>query len=90
MVDNQKNNIWEQVLKEASTIKEIVEPHVFILGDKNSGKRQIIRAMNKEMYLNYETEERTLPPLDEGVSRFSQMEYKYLNVKKTDDTENGK
>lgn len=88
--DKHKTNIWEQVLKEASTSKEVEETHLFIFGDKNSGKRTLIKAINKEMYLNYETEERTLPQLDEAASRYSMMEYKYLNVKKTNDADNGK
>jgi hypothetical protein len=88
-IDN-KNSIWQQVLKEANTHKETDEPHLFIFGDKNSGKRSLIKSINKELYLNYENEERTLPHLDENSSRFSLIEYKYLNVKRTNDSENGK
>ena len=85
-----KNNIWQQILKEASTQKETDETHLFIFGDKNSGKRSLIKAINKELYLNYENEERTLPHLDESSSRYSFVEYKFINVKRTNDTENGK
>ena len=88
-IDN-KNSIWQQVLKEANTHKETDEPHLFIFGDENSGKRSLIKSINKELYLNYENEERTLPHLDENSSRFSLIEYKYLNVKRSNDSENGK
>lgn len=87
--DNQAN-IWQQILKEASTHKEIEESHVFIFGDKNSGKRSLIKTISKELYLNYENEEKNLPSIDENVSRFSFLDFKYLNVKKPNDTENGK
>jgi len=84
-----KQNIWQQIIKEASTQKEIDESHVFIFGDKNTGKRSLIKAINKEMYLNYENEERNLPTIDEANSKYSFVEFKYLNVKKTNDSENG-
>lgn len=87
-MENQKTSIWEQVLNEASTNKESEETHVFIFGDKNAGKRSLVKAINKELYLNYENEERTLPHVDEQSSRYSLMEYKYLNVKKANDIEN--
>jgi len=90
MTENDKNNIWQQVLDEASTQKEIEETNIFIFGDKNSGKRGLIKAINKELYLNYESEEKTLPQMDEQSSRFSFLEYKYLNVKKSNDIDNGK
>lgn len=85
-----KNSIWQQVLKEANTQKQQEETHIFIFGDKNSGKRSLIKAINKDLYLNYENEERTLPQIDEYSSRFSFVEYKYLNAKKINDTDNGK
>jgi hypothetical protein len=86
--DKKENSIWEQILKETSTQKDSDDTHIFIFGDKNSGKKHLIKSINKELYLNYETEERTLPQVDEYSSRFSFLEYKYLNVKKTNDTEN--
>lgn len=83
-------NIWQQILKEANTHKEIEESHVFIFGDKNSGKRSLIKTISKELFLNYENEEKNLPSVDDNVSRFSFLDFKYLNVKKPNDTENGK
>lgn len=85
-----KNSIWQQILKEANNQKQQEETHIFIFGDKNSGKRSLIKSVNKDLYLNYDNEERTLPQIDEYSSRFSFVEYKYLNVKKINDTENGK
>jgi predicted AAA+ superfamily ATPase len=87
--DDTKQNIWQQIIKEASTQKEMEESHVFIFGDKNTGKRSLIKAINKELYLNYENEERNLPTIDETNSKYSLVEFKYLNVKKTNDSENG-
>ena len=88
--NDKKNSIWEKVLKEASSFKETEETNLFVFGDKNSGKRALIKQINKELYLNYENEERTLPQIEEICSKYSQIEYKYLNVKKSNDTENGK
>lgn len=90
MTEQDKTNIWQQVLDEANTQKEVEETHLFIFGDKNSGKRGLIKAINKELYLNYESEEKTLPQMDEQSSRYSFLEYKYLNVKKSNDIDNGK
>ena len=81
-------NIWQQILQEANTHKEIEESHLFIFGDKNTGKRSLIKSINKELFLNYDNEERSLPYIEEGVSRFSFIDFKYLNVKKTNDTDN--
>ncbi len=84
------DNIWQQILQEANTHKEIEESHIFILGEKNSGKRTLIKSINKELFLNYENEEKNLPVIEEGVSKNSLIDYKYLNVKKTNDSDNGK
>lgn len=88
--NDSKQNIWQQIIKEASTQKDFDESHVFIFGDKNSGKRSLIKAINKELFLNYDHEERNLPNIDDSNSRYSFVEFKYLNVKKTNDSENGK
>lgn len=84
-----KNSIWQQIIKEANTQKDVDETHIFMFGDKNVGKRSIIKSINKELFLNYENEERSLPQIDENCSKYSFVEYKYLNVKKCDDTDNG-
>lgn len=88
--DNEKENIWQQIINEARIDKDIEESHIFVFGEKNSGKRALIKSINKELFLNYENEEKSLPMIEEGVSRNSFVDYKYLNVKKVGDTDNGK
>lgn len=47
-----QQNIWQEILREAMTKKDLEESHVFIFGDKFSGKRSLIRIMNKELLKN--------------------------------------
>lgn len=86
--NNPNNNIWQQILNEANTNKDFEDSHIFIFGDKNSGKRTLIKSINKELNLNYENDDKSIPNLEEGVSRFSYVDFKYLNVKKINDTDN--
>ena len=88
--ENDKNSIWSEILKEAKLEKDIDESHIFLFGAKNTGKKSIVKSLNKELFLNYENEDKSLPVIDESVSKNSFLDYKFLNVKKIGDTENGK
>jgi len=44
-----QSNIWQEILREAMTKKDLEESNVFIFGDKFSGKRALIKIMNKEI-----------------------------------------
>lgn len=89
MTEQEKDKtIWQQIIKEATIHKDIEDSHIFLFGDKNTGKRSLIKAINKELYLNYENEEKSLPSVEEGVTKNSLVDFKYLNIKKVGDTEN--
>jgi hypothetical protein len=42
-------NIWQDILREAMSKKDLEESHVFFFGDKFSGKRSLIKIINKEL-----------------------------------------
>ena len=42
------SNIWQEILKESTTKKDTEEANIFIFGDKDTGKKSLIRIMNKE------------------------------------------
>lgn len=44
-----QSNIWQEILRDAMTKKDLEESNVFIFGDKFSGKRALIKIMNKEI-----------------------------------------
>jgi hypothetical protein len=42
-------NIWQDILDEAMTKKDLEESHIFIFGDKFVGKHTLIKIINKEL-----------------------------------------
>ena len=82
----QGSNIWEEILKESITKKEGEEANIFVFGDKNTGKKSIIRTMNKESApQDYESKlslsNEEIKPLN-GL-----MNYTHLTLKKVLDDE---
>jgi len=43
-----QSHIWQEILREAMTNKDLEDSHLFIFGDKNVGKKSIIKIINKE------------------------------------------
>ena len=43
-----QSQIWQEILREANTNKDLEDSHLFIFGDKNVGKKAIIKIINKE------------------------------------------
>lgn len=77
------NNIWQDILREAMTKKDLEESNVFIFGDKFAGKRSLIKIINKELLQKGEVEEqKKILGTDEGVSKYGLLDYTYLNIKK--------
>ena len=48
---DQVNKLWKEILSEALSKKDLVQSHLFIFGDKNTGKKSIIKNINKD-FLN--------------------------------------
>ena len=93
MIDNNNNkadiggvgsNIWEEILSESITKKDNEEANVFIFGDKSSGKKSLIRIMNKE-FNSLENEMKKSLTIEENASQYGLINYSHLNVKKTGD-----
>jgi len=51
-----QENIWQEILNSAMTKKDLEESNVFIFGDKFSGKRTLIKVINKELLQKGELE----------------------------------
>jgi predicted AAA+ superfamily ATPase len=47
--NEKQSNIWQDILNEAMSKKDLEESHVFIFGDRNAGKRTLIKIINKEL-----------------------------------------
>ena len=73
-------NMWQEILREAMTNKEIEDANIFIFGDKLTGKKSLIKIINKELISKGE-ENRKLLSLDEVASSYGLIDYTYLNVK---------
>lgn len=44
-----QNNLWNEILREALTKKDLEQSHLFVFGDKNTGKKTIIKNINKDL-----------------------------------------
>jgi|LauGreDrversion4_2_1035121.scaffolds.fasta_scaffold286833_2 polynucleotide 5'-kinase involved in rRNA processing len=49
-------NIWNEILRESMTKKDLEESNVFVFGDKFSGKRSLIKHINRELLQKGEVE----------------------------------
>lgn len=85
-------SIWEQILGEADTQKALEESHVFVFGDKNSGKKSLIKNIDKDTIQNHDFNfANSMNSADESASKYCFLDYKYLNVKESNSSssENG-
>lgn len=46
---NPQSNIWQDILRESMTKKDLEESNIFIFGDKFTGKRSLVKVINKEL-----------------------------------------
>ena len=44
-----QSNIWNDILREAMSKKDLEESNIFFFGDKFVGKRSLIKVINKEL-----------------------------------------
>ncbi len=51
-----QSNIWSDILRESMLKKDLEESNIFIFGDKFTGKRSLIRIINKELLQKGELE----------------------------------
>ena len=81
-------NIWQEILKESTSKKEAEEANIFIFGDKATGKKSLIRIMNKDA-APQDYESKTAVNSEENLPLYGLMNYSHLTAKKLldDDTE---
>lgn len=89
---NPTTNIWQDILKESMTKKDLEESNVFIFGDKYSGKRSLIKYLNKELLHKHEFEEQQKREWgnDDIGSKYSLIDYTFIAVKKYNEYDSGK
>lgn len=89
---NPSINIWQEILKESMTKKDLDESNVFIFGDKFSGKRSLIKYINKELLHKneYEDHQKRNWGSDDIGSKYSLIDYTFLGVKKYNEYDSGK
>jgi hypothetical protein len=75
--------MWQEILREAMPKKDIENTNVFVFGDKMTGKRSLFRIMNRNLISDNDDENRRLLQIEEEASRFSLLDYTYINIKKT-------
>ena len=81
-------NIWQEILKESTSKKEAEEANIFIFGDTATGKKSLIRIMNKDA-APQDYESKTAVNSEENLPLYGLMNYSHLIAKKIleDDTE---
>jgi hypothetical protein len=57
MDDNEKEilkqkSLWQEIVTSENTKKDLEQSHLFIFGEKNAGKKSIIKTINNNYLLN--------------------------------------
>ena len=78
------SDIWKEILSESVTKKDNEEANIFVFGDKSTGKKSLIRLMNKECSYN-EAESKKILNIEEEASKYGLINYSHLSIKKNDD-----
>lgn len=82
-----QTNLWQEILREAMTKKEIDDANIFVFGDKMSGKKSLFKILNKD-FSSEEDETKKPLQIDENSTKFGMINYTYLNVKKNYEEKN--
>ena len=83
-IGTEGSNIWNEILSESITKKDNEEANVFIFGDKSTGKKSLIRKMNKE-FSPFENDAKKTLNVEEDSSKYGLINYSHLTVKKNPD-----
>ena len=78
------SDIWKEILSESTTKKDYEEANIFVFGDKSTGKKSLIRLMNKE-FSYYEGESKRGLNIEEEAAKYGLMNYTHLSIKKNDE-----
>lgn len=79
--NNGIGNMWNDILHEAMTKKEVDDTNIFVFGDRQVGKKTLFKLINQEINSRGEETKKTLV-IDDISSKYGLIEYTYLNIKK--------
>ena len=82
-IGQEGSNIWQEILSESITKKDNEETNIFVFGDKNSGKKSLIRIMNKEFSSEYDYKKSFT--IEDDALKYGLMNYSHLTIKKNYD-----
>ena len=82
-IGQEGSNIWQEILSESVTKKDNEETNIFVFGDKSSGKKSLIRVMNKEFSSEYDYKKSFT--IEEDALKYGLINYSHLTVKKNYD-----
>ena len=77
-------NIWQEILDESTTKKDNEEANIFVFGDKFTGKKSLIRIMNREI-ASQDNDYKKSFNIEEEAMKYGLMNYSHLIVKKNGD-----
>ena len=76
-----ETNLWQEILREAMTTKDLEDANIFIFGDQLTGKKSLIRVINNLIQKDLDDNKDRLK-LDEFAPKYGMINYTYLNVAK--------
>ena len=79
-------NIWQEILEESTTKKDNEEANIFVFGDKFTGKKSLIRIMNREI-ASQDNDYKKSFNVEEEPMKYGLIKYRQLTVKKNGDEE---
>jgi predicted AAA+ superfamily ATPase len=83
-------NIWQEILTEAMSKKDLDESHIFIFGDRLVGKHTLVKVINKELLQKNDHDDRKIANYDESDSKYSLVDFTSINVKRLNEADTGK
>lgn len=83
-INNQpkSTNLWQEILREAMPKTEIDNTNLFIFGDNMTGKRSLLKGMNRAIFENSQDldEKKRENQRIEEIAKFSLVDYTFLNI----------
>ena len=75
-------NLWQEILREAMPKTEIDDTNLFIFGDNMTGKRSLLKGMNRAIFENSQDldEKKRENQRIEEIAKFSLVDYTFLNI----------
>ena len=78
---SKEQNLWQEILREAMTKKDLEDANIFIFGDQLTGKKSLMRMVSNLIQRDLDDNSNKLK-LDELAPKYGMVNYTYLNVAK--------